>query len=137
MTDTLILDAPVDAPAPVRIEDERNGCSRDHSQRLLAIGDAMAVLGGKWKIHLIAVLTYKGKRRFSDLLRDLDGIGPKMLSKDLHELEDNQLITRTVLPTKPLTVEYEITEYGKSLSSVICEIITWGTAHRQRIMKGE
>jgi DNA-binding HxlR family transcriptional regulator len=133
MTDTLVLET----PAPVLIEEGKHECSQDHHHRLLAIGDAMALLGGKWKIHLIAVLTYKGKRRFSDLLRDLDGIGPKMLSKDLQELEANQLITRTVIHTKPLTVEYEITEYGKSLSSVICEIITWGTAHRERIMRAD
>lgn len=127
----------IDAPATAVAEDEKNDCSHNQHHRLLAIGDAMAVLGGKWKIHLIAVLTFKGKRRFSDLLRDIDGIGAKMLSKDLQELEANQLITRTVLQTKPLTVEYEITEYGKSLSNVICEIVTWGTAHRQRIMKGQ
>jgi DNA-binding HxlR family transcriptional regulator len=120
----------------VEHEEREPECAQGHHQRLLAMGDAMAVLGGKWKMHLIAVLSFKGKRRFSDLLRDLDGIGAKMLSKDLHELEDNQLITRTVLQTKPLTVEYEITEYGKSLTPVICEIISWGMAHRQHIMKG-
>ena len=116
--------------------DHEPECAQGHQQRLLAMGDAMAVLGGKWKIHLLAVLTFKGKRRFSDLLRDLDGIGAKMLSKDLHELEANQLISRTVIQTRPLTVEYEITEYGKQLTPVICEIITWGMAHRQHIMRG-
>jgi DNA-binding HxlR family transcriptional regulator len=117
-------------------EENPQSCADGHQQRLLAMGDAMAVLGGKWKIHLLAVLNFKGKRRFSDLLRDLEGIGPKMLSKDLQELEANQLITRKVLNTKPITVEYEMTEYGKSLSPVICEIISWGMAHRQHIMKG-
>jgi DNA-binding HxlR family transcriptional regulator len=120
----------------VATHEDGPGCGPGQQQRLLAMADAMAVLGGKWKIHLIAILSFKGKRRFSDLLRDLDGIGAKMLSKDLHELEANQLITRTVVQTKPLTVEYEITEYGKSLTPVICEIISWGMSHRQRIMKG-
>jgi DNA-binding HxlR family transcriptional regulator len=132
MMDTLALEPEV----LVTHTDERAECANGQQQRLLAMGDAMAVLGGKWKIHLIAVLNFKGKRRFSDLLRDMNGIGAKMLSKDLHELEANQLISRTVVQTKPLTVEYEITEYGKSLTPVICEIITWGVAHRQRIMKG-
>jgi DNA-binding HxlR family transcriptional regulator len=59
-----------------------------------------------------------------------------MLSKDLQELEANQLVSRKVLNTKPITVEYEITEYGKSLTTVICEIINWGMAHRNHIMKG-
>jgi DNA-binding HxlR family transcriptional regulator len=132
MIDTLTLEPEV----LVARKEDGPECAQGQHQRLLAMGDAMAVLGGKWKIHLIAVLDFKGKRRFSDLLRDLDGIGAKMLSKDLHELEANQLITRTVLHTKPMTVEYEITEYGKSLTPVICEIISWGIAHRQRIMKG-
>ena len=116
-------------------EEKAPDCADGHHQRLLAMGDAMAVLGGKWKIHLLAVLSFRGKRRFSDLLRDLEGIGPKMLSKDLQELEANQLISRKVLNTKPITVEYEINDYGKLLSPVICEIISWGMAHRQHIMK--
>lgn len=125
------------APKMVVTREEKTPeCADGHQQRLLAMGDAMAVLGGKWKIHLIAVLSFRGKRRFSDLLRDLQGIGPKMLSKDLQELEANQLVSRKVLNTKPITVEYEITEYGKSLTTVICEIINWGMAHRNHIMKG-
>jgi DNA-binding HxlR family transcriptional regulator len=104
---------------------------------MLAINDAMAVLGGKWKISLIGALSFKGKRRFSDLLRDLDGIGPKMLAKELRELEANDVITRTVKNTKPITVEYEMTAYGLTLHTVICEIVAWGTAHRAHIMKGE
>jgi len=111
-------------------------CGDAHA-RLLAINDAMAVLGGKWKISLIGTLSFKGKRRFSDLLRDLDGIGPKMLAKELRELEANQLITRTVKNTKPITVEYEMTAYGMTLHTVICEIVSWGTSHRAHIMKGE
>jgi len=111
-------------------------CGDAHA-RLLAINDAMAVLGGKWKISLIGTLSFKGKRRFSDLLRDLDGIGPKMLAKELRELEANQVITRTVKNTKPITVEYEMTTYGMTLNQVICEIVSWGTAHRAHIMKGE
>jgi DNA-binding HxlR family transcriptional regulator len=108
----------------------------DPRHRMLAMQDAMAVLGGKWKIQLIGALAFSGKRRFSELLRDVEGIGPKMLSKELHDLETNQLITRTVLQTKPITVEYAMTEYGGSLCSVINEIVTWGVAHRERIMKG-
>jgi DNA-binding HxlR family transcriptional regulator len=111
-------------------------CGDAHA-RLLAINDAMAVLGGKWKISLIGTLSFKGKRRFSDLLRDLDGIGPKMLAKELRELEANQVITRTVKNTKPITVEYEMTSYGMTLNKVICEIVSWGTTHRAHIMKGE
>ena len=108
----------------------------DHHQRILAIHDAMAVLSGKWKILVLGSLSFKGKQRFTELLKSVGGIRAKMLSKELQELEANQLVTRTVKQTKPLTVEYEITPYGRTLEQLIIEIVNWGTAHRERIMKG-
>lgn len=111
-------------------------CS-DHHHRILAMQDAMAVLSGKWKILVLGSLSFKGKQRFTELLRSVGRIRAKMLSKELQELEVNQLITRTVKHTKPLTVEYEITPYGKTLDRIISEIVEWGVAHRERIMKGE
>ena len=106
----------------------------DCSKQLLAIKDAMDILSGKWKIHIIATLTYKGAVRFMDLLRLVDGIGAKMLSKELHDLEVNLLIKRTVLNTKPVTVEYELTSHGKTLERTINEIRLWGTLHRKKII---
>lgn len=125
----------IDDKKHLKLAEAEQTCGDAH-HRLLAINDAMAVLSGKWKIMMLGTLTFKGKRRFSDLLRDLDGIGPKMLAKELRELEANQLITRTVKNTRPITVEYEMTPYGHSLNKVICEIVSWGTAHREHIMKG-
>jgi DNA-binding HxlR family transcriptional regulator len=72
-----------------------------------------------------------------DLLREVEGIAAKMLSKELQDLEANQLVKRTVKETKPITVEYEITPYGKSLEPVIVEIVNWGLQHRREIMKGD
>ena len=71
------------------------------------------------------------------LLRIVDGIAAKMLSKELHDLELNQLVKRTVKETRPITVEYEITEYGRSLETVVKSIANWGLQHRRRIMSGE
>jgi len=103
------------------------------SKVFVAIRDAMELLSGKWKIHIISVLLYKGKLRFMDLVREVDGIAAKMLSKELQDLELNDLVKRTVCNTKPVTVEYEITEYGKSLEKVVEEICNWGAAHRERV----
>jgi DNA-binding HxlR family transcriptional regulator len=58
-----------------------------------------------------------------------------MLSKELKELEINELVKRTVLDTKPVTVEYELTSYGGSLERVITELVSWGVKHRRRIFK--
>ncbi len=75
----------------------------DCKEQLIAIRDTMILLSGKWKIQIIGWLLY-GKVRFMDLLRGIDGIAAKMLSKELQELEQNELVVRTVMPTKPITV---------------------------------
>ena len=99
---------------------------------LLAIRDTMDVLNGKWKIAIIGSLTF-GEKRFKELQRDVDGITAKMLSKELKDLETNKLVKRTVFDTKPVTVEYRLTEHGKSLEKVIQELVNWGIRHREEI----
>ena len=104
----------------------------DCSPTLLAIQDALDLISGKWKIKVISVLLF-GKKNFSDLQRKIDGLGAKMLSKELQDLEINGLITRTVNATKPITVSYELTEYGHTLEPVITVLADWGTTHRHKI----
>lgn len=97
-----------------------------------AIHDTQDILRGKWKVLIIAILSL-GKRRYLELQRQVEGIGPKMLSKELQELEINGLVTRTVQQTKPITVTYELTEYGKTLKSITDEMAAWGKQHREKI----
>jgi len=99
---------------------------------LLAIRDTMDVLNGKWKIAIIGSLTF-GEKRFKELQRDVDGITGKMLSKELKDLEINKLVKRTVFDTKPVSVEYRLTEHGRSLEKIIQELATWGDLHRKKI----
>lgn len=112
-------------------DDLSQECVRD----LKAIKDTMELLSGKWKIQIIGALIRSGTLRFMQLKRILDGIAPKKLSNDLQELEMNKLISRTVKDTKPVTVEYAITEHGKTLNNLIVEIIDWGIHHRKEIFK--
>ncbi|HTO35151.1 MAG TPA: helix-turn-helix domain-containing protein [Flavobacterium sp.] len=98
--------------------------------RIAGIKDTMEVLSGKWKFHILGTLMQGDKIRFMDLLREVEGIGTKMLSKELQDLEMNHLISRTVLDTKPVTVEYQITDFGKTLEPIIDEIAKWGIAYR-------
>ncbi|HUH52323.1 MAG TPA: helix-turn-helix domain-containing protein [Flavobacterium sp.] len=106
---------------------------KECSQTILAIHDVMDLLNGKWKISIIACLCYK-KMRYSELLREVKGISGRMLSRELKELEMNQLITRTVLDTQPINVEYEITEYGSTLKNLTATLAQWGMTHRKRII---
>lgn len=103
-------------------------------KNILAVHDAMDILNGKWKISIVATLCYHDKRRFSDILNDVRGISNKMLSKELKDLEINQLVKRTVIDTHPITVQYELTEYGTTLKPLIGYLSDWGTKHRKKII---
>lgn len=97
------------------------------------VKDCMNLLTGKWKLHIIGILLHTGKLRYTSLQRELEGIGPKMLSKELQDLEMNHIVSRTVLNTKPLTVEYDLTEFGRSLEPIINLVIKWGIVYKERL----
>lgn len=101
--------------------------------RTNAVKDSMELLTGKWKIHILGTLLYGGKMRYMDLQREIEGIGSKMLSKELQDLEINQLVSRKVLNTKPITVEYALTEFGKTLEPTIDAIAQWGIDYRKTL----
>ena len=102
--------------------------------RMQAISDSMSILSGKWKFHILGTLIEGDKLRFMDLKREIDGIGAKMLSKELQDLELNNLIVRRELNTKPITIEYSISEIGKSLQPLINELAKWGEEYRKNLI---
>lgn len=104
------------------------------SKAKMAIRDTLDVVGGKWKLILISVLR-SGKKGFNELSREA-GISPRILSKELQELEMNGLVSRKVCDTKPITVQYELTEYSHSLNDVLVAMEKWGYQHRKRIVQG-
>jgi len=67
--------------------------------------------------------------------REIPGITPKMLSKELKDLEINELVERKVYDTSPVMVEYELSNYGRTLKPLINELHNWGAKHRKRILK--
>lgn len=101
---------------------------------LNAIRDTLYVLSGKWKIQVI-VLLRDGPMRFNELQRSLVDITPKVLSKELRELELNEFVERKVFNTVPVTVSYEITPYAATLNPIIDSLREWGTQHRARIIE--
>jgi DNA-binding HxlR family transcriptional regulator len=100
---------------------------------LMHVRDALEVLNGKWKLPILIALS-TGEMRFKQIAKEVSGITDKMLSKELKDLEVNQLITRTVLDTFPPTVIYKRTEHADSLSDVISALRGWGYLHRQKII---
>ena len=107
---------------------------QEQKKRMRSVQDAMDALNGKWKIAIISSICCYGKRRFSDILTDVEGVSNRMLSKELKELETNQLIKRTILDTQPITVQYELTDHGNTLQSIITNLADWGVVHRKKIV---
>lgn len=103
------------------------------TKMILPVKDALDILSGKWKLQIILSLSF-GKKRFKQIQREIPGLTPKMLSKELKELEINGLAERHVYDTLPVSVEYELTSYGETLKPLIAELHKWGTKHRKRII---
>jgi DNA-binding HxlR family transcriptional regulator len=106
--------------------------SKECAEYIRPVRDVLDIINGKWKLPILIALSF-GHKRFKELERDVEGITPKMLSKELRDLELNQLVTRTVYDTIPVSVEYTLTEYGKSLDDVIVALRTWGKKHRSKL----
>ncbi|MHA4811291.1 winged helix-turn-helix transcriptional regulator [Flavitalea flava] len=96
------------------------------------IVDALYVLGGKWKLPLILSLTQSPKR-FNEILNEVSGISPKILAKELKDLELNEFIKRNVYATTPVSIIYEATDYSRTLKDVLRELSAWGAQHLERI----
>ncbi len=111
------------------MENEKSDCLK----RLIPIADALDVLKGKWKIPIIGVLCTYEKVGFKELQRYITGITPKVLSKELKDLETCMILTRTVMDTRPITVTYSITPFGKTCEPLIMEIYKWGNEFREKI----
>ena len=96
------------------------------------VNDALDVLNGKWKLPIIIALSF-GNKRFSEMSKEIPRITDRMLSKELRDMEMNNLVKRTVHDSIPVVVEYSLTEYGHSLDTVIVALRKWGMEHRRRL----
>lgn len=93
------------------------------------VENALGILVGKWKPIIILHLLQQGTKRFNELKRAMPGITQKMLTKQLRELEEEDIIARVVYPQVPPKVEYSITSYGKTLEPILEAMHEWGTKH--------
>lgn len=99
---------------------------------LLAVRDALDVINGKWKLQIIISL-WAGNKRFREIERSIPGITSKVLSKELRDLQEHQLIKRTVYDASPVSVEYTLLPYSNTLHTVVVELQKWGINHRKKI----
>ncbi|MEN5233003.1 helix-turn-helix domain-containing protein [Sphingobacterium faecium] len=90
------------------------------------------VLYGKWKIRLLWFI-HAGHLRPSELQRKIPDASRRVLNIQLKELENHELIEKTIYPVLPLKVEYRLTEFGKTLVPVIAAMGQWGDDHEERL----
>ncbi|MCG8402461.1 MAG: helix-turn-helix transcriptional regulator [Firmicutes bacterium] len=91
-----------------------------------SIEKALEVLQGKWTFLILRDL-FEDTKRFGELRKSLKGISPKTLSERLKHMESKGIVERTAYPTIPPTVEYSLTEKGKSLKPIIKDMKHWGS----------
>ena len=94
----------------------------------------LQVLGGKWKLHILTNLYY-GKKRFKELEREVTGISPKMLIKELKDLEAIGILNRQAFNTVPITVEYSLTKEGLTLKPILDQMKQWSVNFKQQTKK--
>ncbi|MDG1036752.1 MAG: helix-turn-helix domain-containing protein [Crocinitomicaceae bacterium] len=105
-----------------------------YKEELRAMQDALDIISGRWKMQIIALLC-NGEFRYSELEKGLPKISPRMLSKELKDLEINELVERKVYASLPVKVTYKLADYGYTLVPLINELTNWGKAHREIIIQ--
>ena len=98
----------------------------------ISVEATLEVIGGKWKCVILCHLTH-GKKRTSELKRLMPNITQKMLTQQLRELEEDGVINRIVYNQVPPKVEYELSEYGKSLEGILNSLCVWGEKHITKV----
>ena len=107
------------------MRDPSNPVCRTISALLQRIGD-------KWSLLVVQTLG-EGSKRFNELRREIPSVSQRMLTLTLRNLERDGLVNRTVTPTIPPRVDYELTELGRSLQKPICGLVNWAMEHSDAI----
>jgi DNA-binding HxlR family transcriptional regulator len=101
-------------------------------EALIPVRDALDVINGKWKLQILISIS-AGNNRFREIERSIPKINPKVLAKELKDLEEHKLIKRTVFDDSPVLVEYTLLPYAESLGGVIKALRDWGINHRKHL----
>jgi len=116
------------------IVNEEVSAKQECVSKVKYITDALYVLNGKWKFPLIFTLKQK-PLRFNEILSLVEGITPKVLAKELRDLEMHGFIEKREYPLEPPTVYYEATPYSNTLDGVLRELGDWGEQHREKVIQ--
>ena len=105
----------------------------DH-EGCVAVREVLKLVGDKWSVLVVGIMG-GGPKRFSELKRTIEGISQRMLTLTLRGLERDGLLTRTVTPTVPPRVDYELTRLGHTLLEPVRALAKWAERHRTTIQR--
>lgn len=114
----------------MRKEESTNAQNEAVLIRNCGMAYALSVIGGRWKPNILYCLL-KGKMRYNELRKAIDGVSERMLVAQLRELEEYGLVKRIIHPEVPPKVEYELTELGYSTELMLNTMSDWGNRHRE------
>jgi len=98
------------------------------------LADVLASVGDKWTIMVVGVLS-KGTLRYNEIQRRISGISQRMLTLTLKRLETDGIVTRTLYPSVPPRVDYELTELGQTLRGALVPLHVWAPKNKQVIAR--
>lgn len=101
-------------------------------EQCISVREILDRVGDRWSIYVVAQLR-EGPQRFNALQRAIEGISQRMLTRTLRSLERDGLISRTVYPTNPPQVEYELTPLGASLVQSLMVLLNWADSNCNQI----
>lgn len=105
-----------------------------HSSACQTVTEVLSRVGDKWSMQVVMKLG-EGSLRFNELRRAIDGISQRMLTRTLRGLERDGLVSRTVTPTIPPRVDYELTALGRSLREPVTALGEWAVANREAVAR--
>ena len=100
------------------------------------ISTLLSRIGDKWTVLVVQTLA-EGPKRFNELRREIPSVSQRMLTLTLRNLERDGIVSRTVTPTIPPRVDYELTELGQSLQKPICGLANWATENVEAIHEAQ
>jgi DNA-binding HxlR family transcriptional regulator len=100
------------------------------------INEVLQRIGDKWSMLIVSALA-DGSKRFSELRREIPSISQRMLTLTLRGLERDGMVNRTVTPTIPPRVDYELTELGRSLREPVCALSRWAMENISQIHEAQ
>ena len=96
------------------------------------VRDTLDVISGKWRLPIL-ISVGVGNERFTDIQESIPGISPKVLAKELKELEQHNLIKRIITEAYPVKITYKTTSHTETLTPIIYALKDWGLKHRKKI----